>query len=220
MTGPSAPWSTGQFYFEVKMNKNLFLIHGAWCTKNSYNYIIKKILDDHFVGNIHCFEYDCNIENLSSITKRAKKQLEEISKNGLKTVVVGHSMGGLIALRLSQKKEVYKTITLASPLSGLKFNRIIHAVLLYHAPALKDLIPDSKFLKCVHEQSYSKNPIEIYITTNGFNPMIFEPSDGVIPLESQTKWYPENSKVVEIQSNHSEILQSTKVIMAIENALK
>ena len=202
------------------MNKNLFLIHGAWCTKNSYNYVIKKILDDNYIGNIHCFEYDCNIEGLFPITKRAKKQLEEISKNGLPTVVVGHSMGGLIALKLSQKKEVSKTLTLASPLSGLKFNRILHAFLLYHAPALKDLIPDSKFINSIHTQSYDKNPVEIYISTEGFNPMIFEPSDGVVPLDAQTKWKPEQAKVFKIKSNHSEILQSTKVIMAIENAIK
>lgn len=201
------------------MNKNLFLIHGAWCSKQGFNYIIKKVLDDVNVGNIHCFEYDCNSEDTLTITRRAKRQLDNVSSNGLKTVVVGHSLGGLFALKLSQRSEVHKTITLASPLAGLKFNRFLHAVLLYHAPILKDLIPDSRFIRSIHEKNYSKNPIEIYIATQGFNPMIFEESDGVVPVESQIKWKPENSKVVKVKTNHSEILQSAKTLMAIERSL-
>ena len=201
------------------MNKNLLLIHGAWCTKNSFNYITKKILDDHVVGNISYFEYDCNVENISSIIRRAKKHLDNLNSNGLKTIIVGHSMGGLIALRLSQRNGVHKTMTLASPIAGLKFSRILHAFLLYNSPILKDLIPDSNFIKSIHEQNYSKNPVEIYISTSGYNPMIFEDSDGVIPIETQTSWKPDNAKIVKVKTNHSEILQSTKVILAIEKSL-
>lgn len=202
------------------MNKNLFLIHGAWCTKNSFNYIIKKILDDHYVGHIHCFEYDCNNENINSIVKRAKQQLHQINSNGLPTVIVGHSLGGLIALKISQEKNVHRTITLASPLAGLKFNRLLHAFLLYHAPILKDLIPDSRFMTSLHQKSFDKNPIDVIMSTEGFNPMIFDESDGVIPLESQKNWHPPNAKVYRVKTNHSEIVQSTKVILKIEEALK
>lgn len=202
------------------MNKNLFLIHGAWCSKQGFNYITKKILDDTNVGYIHCFEYDCQKESMADIVRRAKLQLLEVSKNGLKTVIVGHSMGGLVALKLSQRSTVSRTITLASPLSGLKVNRWLHAFLLWHAPILRDIVPNADFIRNLHKKPFDKNPIDIIIANQGFNPMIYEPSDGVITIDTQMKWTPDGANVYTVQANHSEILQAPETILMIERALK
>lgn len=201
------------------MNKNLFLIHGAWCTKESFNYVIKKVLDDSPVGNIHGFSYDCQKEGIHKIAERAKKELSAISQNGLKTVVVGHSMGGLVALNLSQYQHVHKTITLASPLNGLKYDRILHMLLLYHAPILKDILTDSKFVRKTHSLDYSHRPVEVHITTKGFNPMIYEPNDGVVTQAAQRAWAPPGAVIMEDPHNHSEVLQSPLTIFSIEKAL-
>lgn len=201
------------------VNKNLLLIHGAWSTKHTFNYIIKKVLDDCKVGHVSCFEYDCQKENITSIVHRAEKRLKTMSKNGLETVIVGHSLGGLISLKLSQHDEVSKTITLSSPLSGLKFNRVLHAYLLYYAPVLKDLLPDSKFIKEMQKADYSKKPIDIVVSLKGFNPLIFEPSDGVVTVESQLKWTPETATVIPMDINHTEILLYTPAISLIEKSL-
>lgn len=202
------------------MNKNLFLIHGAWCSKQGFNYIIKKVLDDTNVGHIHCFEYDCQRESMADIVRRAKSHLNEVSSNGLKTVVAGHSMGGLIALKLSQRSVVSRTITLATPLSGLKVNRWLRAFLLWHAPILRDIVPDSTFIRTLHKKPFDKNPIDVLIANNGFNPMIYEPSDGVVTIETQRKWTPSGANIYTVEANHSEILQAPETIIRIERALK
>jgi hypothetical protein len=202
-------------------NKNLFLIHGAWCSKNSFNYIVKKVLDDTKVGKIHCFEYDCQTESVDSILGRAKTLLRSMSKNGLKTVVAGHSLGGLFALKLSQNECVHKTITLASPLSGLEsLNLFVHYYMLYRTPIFKHLTPTSKFITSLHLKDYSRNPIECLVACSGYNPMIPVPSDGVVPVASQTNWTPKGATVKLVKKCHSEILQSPEAILTIENALK
>ncbi len=203
------------------MNKNLLLIHGAWCTKNSFNYIIKKTLDDCFVGKIKLFEYDCQKECIDSILLRLKKQSFNLSSNGLKTVVVGHSLGGLFALKISQKQYVSRTITLASPLSGLQsLNIFVHYYMLYTTPIFKHLIPSSKFIKSLHEKDYCNKPIDCLIASSGYNPMIPVASDGVVPISSQLTWTPNGSNVQIVHTNHAEILQSAETIRTIERALK
>lgn len=204
----------------MKENKNLFCIHGAWCTKNSFNYIIKKVLDDSHVGNIKCFEYDCQTEPLFLSVRRAKEEMYNLSKNGLKTVIVGHSLGGLIALKLSQNKHVHKTITLASPLGGIEsINWFVHYYMSYTTPIFSQLVPSSKFIKNLHSKDYTKNPIECLIATSGYNPMISEPSDGVISVKCQLSWTPESAKISMIKANHSEILLCPETILTIERTL-
>jgi esterase/lipase len=201
-------------------NRNLFLIHGAWCTKNSFNYIVKKTLDDCYVGRIKCFEYDCQKEEVDLILLRAKNELSRLSQNGLETVVVGHSLGGLFALKLSQRTGVRKTITLSSPLSGLNsINTFVHYYMSFTTPIFKHLSPTSKFISSLHKKDYSKVPVECLISVSGYNPMIPAASDGVVSIASQTNWTPKGATVKHVNANHSEILQSSEAILSIEKAL-
>jgi pimeloyl-ACP methyl ester carboxylesterase len=200
-------------------NKNLLLIHGAWCSGKSFNYVVKKILDDSKVGKIVKFEYDCQMEKLGAIRYRLEKTLEDLADNELKTVVVGHSLGGLLALSVSQYHEVAKTITLAAPLSGLRYNPLLYHYLSYHSPIVKHLAPKSSFLEEVQTSSYGTNPIDVLAAVNGYNPMIYEPNDGVISIETQTKWTPYPSKLYRVDANHNEILMAADTIIAIERAL-
>ena len=203
------------------MNKNLFLIHGAWCSKHSFNFIVKKVLDDSPVGRIKCFEYDCQKESVESIVNRSRHEVCELSKNGLKTVIVGHSLGGLFALKLSQRPYIQHTITLASPLAGLEsLNPFVHYYMMYAAPIFKHLTPSSKFIKALHKKDYTRNSVECLVACSGYNPMIPVESDGVVPLKSQLTWTPTGAKVTMVEKNHSEILQSPEAILAIERALK
>ena len=201
------------------MNKNLFLIHGAWASPGSFNYIVKKTLDDCPVGRIHTFRYDCQKEDIHVILEKATLELLKIQENGLETVIVGHSLGGLLALNLSQLPGISKTITLASPVGGLQFPRFLHYYLTYHAPILKHLIPSSHFIRSLHEKSYDKNPMELIITTGGFNPMIYEDSDGVVTFAAQTSWKPEQANIIFSNTDHHEILQSADALYYIEKAL-
>lgn len=200
------------------MNKNLLLIHGAWCSKHSFNYIIQKVLDNGKVGRIHCVEYDCQTTKIDDIWSNALDQLVKIARNGLQTVVVGHSLGGLIALELSQLRMVDHTITLGSPLAGIQVGWYLHPYLYYYAPIMRELAPNSTYINLLHSKHYSK-PITVICSTAGFNPMIHQPNDGVVTIESQTKWIPSSAVLQTVNVNHNEILQAPKTIMTIQRAL-
>lgn len=201
------------------MNKNLFLIHGAWASEKAFSYIVSKVLSDCGVVNVHSFRYDCQKEHMEQIIERSNKELDLMQSNGLETVIVGHSLGGLIALDLSQNDGVSKSITLASPLSGINFPRVMQFYLSYHAPVIKQISPTSKFIRNIHNKKYGKNPIDVIVSTEGFNPLIYEDSDGVVTVDSQTTWTPDPSTMILSSTNHHEILQSAEVVNHIEKAL-
>ena len=205
--------------WKEEMNKNLFLIHGAWASEQAFNYIVKTVLDQCKVGNIHKFKYDCQTEHISDIVERSHEELDIVNSNGLETVIVGHSLGGLIALDLSQQEQVSRTITMASPLCGIDFPKVLQYYLSYHAPIVKEIVPTSKFVKHIHSKTYGKKPIDVMIATSGFNPMIYEESDGVVTIKSQTKWTPTPSRIIRSKTNHHEILQSSEAIHYIEKSL-
>jgi hypothetical protein len=50
--------------------------------------------------------------------------------------------------------------------------------------------------------------------------MIYEQSDGVIPVATQTKWTPPGSNIYTVEVNHNEILQAPETIICIERALR
>ena len=201
--------------------KNLFLVHGAFCSENSFNYIRRKISEDYLAHRIHCFEYAIEKEKIEDVIERARKEIQKITEeNGLDTVIVGHSLGGIITLKLSQMPSISTAITLSAPLSGLRYNIWLGSLLSWHAPTLRDISPSSNFISRLHNEDYSRTPIEVLVTTKGFNPMILEPNDGVITIEAQTKWQPEGATITQCRMNHNEILQSPQAIEAIEKALQ
>lgn len=199
--------------------KNIFFIHGAWCTKNSFNYITDSLYTSKkyskYINDIIYYEYNNSNKSINDIVANARDMLYSIGKD---SIIVGHSMGGLIALALEQEDPSRKIITIASPISGLKVPKLTEFFLLFREPSLNDIMYHSSFICGIHKKRYTK-PIYNIISTRGFNPFIFEKSDGVISIESQTKWTPHNSKLIEIQSSHHEILQSEELVDIIKESL-
>jgi len=185
----------------------LFLIHGLWSTKNTFNY-----LERYLYNNIH-FQYDSNNTSLTSIVNDAKLQLDSIKTP---VVLVGHSMGGLIALSLEDHPMVSQVITVASPLSGIKYNKLVEAYYMFNAPILQDVGRHSIFMRNLHLKNYTK-PIHCITATRGFNPMLFEPNDNVLTVESQESWMPENAKTLRIDANHHEIVQTREFVEYVGN---
>jgi len=199
--------------------KNIFLIHGAWCTKNSFNHISDSLYAskkyNKYINDIIYFEYDNSKKSIKDIISDARDKLYKVGKD---SIIVGHSMGGLIALSLEPEDYSSKIITIASPLSGLKVPKLTEFFLLFREPALSDIMYHSSFINKLHKISFTK-PIFNVIATKGFNPFIFEQSDGVISISSQINWLPNNSKIINIEASHHEILQNEELVDVIKESL-
>jgi len=205
----------------TKKNKNLLLIHGAWSSRNSFNFITNKIKDNFNLNTIQYFEYDCQSENPEEILERCIEEYKKLRKNGDETIIVGHSLGGILALYMSKFRGVSNVITIASPINGVdSLNTFMYYFLVLTAPIFVHLIPKSDFIKGLKEQDYSRVDIDIIVSRSGYNlAMPNKESDGIISIESQTSWTPEKSKVHNVDSNHHEILMMPRVVSIIKGAL-
>lgn len=191
--------------------RNLFVIHGAWSSRRGFKYIEQNIRYDD-VDQVIEFTYDCNNEPLNKIIERAKK---ELYSSGVETIVLGHSLGGLIALSLHDEKHCHKLITLSTPLSGISIHPMLANTIAMRAPVLMAIAKDSLFIQKLQESEYTKN-IHSFITTKGFNPLILDKSDGVVTVRTQEQWLPSTAISSQIKCNHFEILQRDEVVDAID----
>ena len=196
--------------------RNVMLIHGAWSTSQSFNHI-SRMIDmylESYVRYTILFDYNPFVDNMDKIVDKARKKLDDEAE----TLVIGHSLGGLIALAISDHEKCYRTITLASPLSGIKINRLFQPFIYARAPVLGEIAPCSSFIRNIQKKQYDKR-IDCMITTRGYNPLIFEKSDGVITVATQEKWMPQSAVATYEECNHYEILQSDQAFSIIKKAL-
>jgi pimeloyl-ACP methyl ester carboxylesterase len=177
------------------MTKAIFAIHGAFSTPVVFNYLQQVLCEYHW----SLFDYSGVTNDIAGLVKKAESQL-----SGLGPVhVVGHSMGGLIALALAEAPNVQSVATIATPLSGLDLNPL--QLFFSQSGFLSDIAQNSRFVKTLQQGTYNK-PVQHLITTAGFNPWITEASDGVVTLRSQKSW--RAGSQVELHSNHSEVMQN------------
>ena len=201
----------------MRRKRNVMMIHGAWSSSQGFNHISKMIdmyLESYIRYTIF-FDYNPSFDSLEKIVAKARKRLDE---DDAETLVVGHSLGGLIALAISDHPACYRTITLASPLSGIKIEKMFQPFIYARAPILGEIAPLSNFIKNIQNKHYEK-PIDCLVTTKGFSPVILEKSDGVISLETQEKWMPQSAVATYVGCNHYEILQSDQAFNTIKKAL-
>ena len=112
-------------------------IFGGWTRQGLYKYLTEHNLK----GLLFDFGWQTG-----KINKYVEKLALEIEKRNIKQpILVGYSMGGLIAVRYAQKHgwdKVEKMITIAAPFRGSKLAQLIKWL-----PAGKDMFPESDFLK-------------------------------------------------------------------------
>jgi pimeloyl-ACP methyl ester carboxylesterase len=188
------------------------LIHGAYASKNSFNYLKTQLpVDDEMY-----ISYNAENDLINTIQTIKKK----IEKNGGDEPIdlIGHSLGGVISVVLYHigLKNVRSIITMSAPFGGITNNIL-----------MKFWFPKSiygEFHKLEREYSHLlsrsiKVPYLFYVTTQGSNPLFLgEKNDGVVTVVSQ-KSIP-NVKYSEVSTNHYEILMSEPVCADIRNFLK
>ena len=182
------------------MSKNIIAIHGAFSTPTIYNYLKRELS-----------EFDWNFVDYSNITSNINKLITQILNDYENTKkryhVVGHSMGGLMALGLAGTPWVASITTIATPLDGLEINLLQNY--LSRSSFLGEISTYSDFLKNIHEKKYTM-PIQHIISTHGFNPYIWEPNDGVVTLRSQRGW--KSGVTHDVSANHTEIMMTPETV--------
>jgi pimeloyl-ACP methyl ester carboxylesterase len=176
-------------------------IHGAWSSSTSFNYLKLKTKAKDW----HCVDYDHRENVYEDILAMSIGVMRE------PYVAIGHSLGGMIALHMSQDTLCKGIITLASPLAGLDLNLI--QMYMSRASLISKIASCSRQVREIHELNYQL-PVLHLIANKGYNPFIYENNDGVLPLKVQTGWT--CGDVAEISANHYEILQSDATAAAVK----
>jgi pimeloyl-ACP methyl ester carboxylesterase len=181
-------------------------IHGAFSTPHSFNYLKTNLNYDW-----RMFDYSSRQNGLDRIIDIFEAEINQPS------IIIGHSLGGIIALNLMQNKNVKAVITLASPVNGVKVNPYMGWFLLKDN-FVHEITPYSKIIRQTNEiLEDSHKPIFHINSTSGYNPFLIESNDGVITLKSQ--YHYKNPKF-EVPANHHEILQHESTVEIISEILK
>lgn len=170
--------------------KSIYAIHGAFSSPAIFNYLI-----DQF-GPQYTWQFlDYHNETLGILDVIKNAKLVEPAH------VVGHSMGGLIALGLINNEYVTSVTTIACPLGGIEISPMQKWY--SRTSFVNDISSTGDFIKTIKNSVITK-PVQHLISTCGFNPWMYEPNDGVIPIKSQRAY--SLGSTHDISANHVEIM--------------
>jgi pimeloyl-ACP methyl ester carboxylesterase len=159
----------------------LVLIPGAYSSPIMWMYFKAAMPKD-----IESIYLDYNAElSLDDILESFEKKLSTITDD---IIVVGHSLGGVLAVLLAERcKQIKKVITIAAPFGGILISRWMAYVSMLITPFNKlwdNTHPDNKFLKEIRQKE-PRVPVITFLVETQNSTMWFEPSDGVVTLYSQ-----------------------------------
>ena len=177
-------------------------IHGLNSSYYSFAYLARELEID---SKINYLSFQPLADSLLQVSKQLPKD-EPIT-------LIGHSLGGLIALLLAQNgtHQIERVITISSPVGGSKaavYARWVASGM----PILNDITPNS-----LHVRALSRGvscPVLSVISTGGNLPTSNEPNDSVVTIASQRSL--PYGKKVEIKANHFEILLREETIKHIQ----
>ena len=190
------------------MSKNLLLIHGAFCTNTSFNYLIDKFSDEY---EITYFEYDVR-DGFYNILEAMKRELKEDNRP---YNIISHSMGGLYALYLHNYINTQKSISVSTPFGGSEYADSIRYFFNSNR-LLKDISTHSKVVREVPNIHISVPWLQI-VTTKGDTPWMKQPNDTVVSRNSMCAIKNVDYKYLEY--THTEVLLAEETMDTIRNFL-
>jgi pimeloyl-ACP methyl ester carboxylesterase len=179
----------------------ILYIHGANSSPLAFR-AIKHSLPPHR-------EIDISYDHSRSVTKVVDSLIEQVGTLGDNVNIVGHSLGGVVAVAVANKCEnVKKIVTLSSPFGGSKMASLLRW--LYPTHLYDDIHPFSQLMTTVSRHDVPKHTKVLSIVTTGGRTSIFpEENDGVVTVSSQTAL--KKPTYIRIPVNHFEVLLSPEV---------
>ena len=175
------------------------LIHGLGASELSFTYLANNLSD--------CTTLSYN--SLQALQRSIKDLEQHITEP---CHLIGHSLGGIIALHLALNNQNVKSVTtIAAPHLGSKVARFLKYVVV-GAPVFADVTPNSWFIRHIKEQQPECPVLSIVAASGGWS-IFGEPNDGTIELSSQRGLT--YGKKVEVHANHTEVLHSRQTLNAI-----
>lgn len=199
-------------------------IHGAHMTSAAFNYI-RAALPEH---ESYLVEYNA-VDNLSENINRIVSEVKNLNKE---VAVVGHSLGGVIAMRLLQEDlRISDVITLAAPLGGIDFRKSFISA--FSKPLLQNFIPSemAKFVNFANQLTplsteFINLKAKDFNSTRALNVVanygkVFsgEETDMVVSVKSQKALADKGVELREIKCSHGEILLRPETVSIIKDRL-
>ena len=183
-------------------------IHGASATIDSFNYI-----RDHLSYKDYAISYD----SANGFENNLTDMLEQL-KDFNEIFFVAHSLGGIYALHIANAmpEKVIGAVTLSTPYGGSET-----------ADYAKYFLPFSRLLRDIGPSSWPirqadnitiQHPWCNIVTIKGSSPWMTEPNDGIVTIRSQ-KHHSENMELVQVDSNHYEVVINDRVVKLIKERL-
>lgn len=172
----------------------IWYIHGASSTPRSFNYLKSEL-------PAHEFE-DIQYTHDRPVIRVLDALVEKIESSPVPVNLVGHSLGGVLAVAASQRSnKVANVVTMASPLGGSQ----VAALMRWISPSqlLDDIHPHSSLIKTV-KRTPNRCTIMSIVTTGGGISMLSGENDGVVTTESQTAI--SGPVYLRVPVNHFEVL--------------
>lgn len=101
-----------------RMNEHVILLHGLWMRGFALAMLHRRMMEANF--RVHRFDYLSVEATEQSIMDRLHERMTELSDGGAPVHLVGHSLGGLLALRACRDASLPpgRIVCLGSPLKG------------------------------------------------------------------------------------------------------
>lgn len=185
----------------------VWYVHGANSTPVSFNYIRHR-LPDHTYREIA-------YNHRGPVMHVVDALVEAVEASPTPVTLVGHSLGGVIAVAAAQRSaKVDKVCTIASPLGGSK----VASLMRWIAPSqlLEDIHPYAPLISQVRNGRL-KVPTMSIVTIAGHNNMIAGENDGVVTVDSQEAII--GPVYIRLRMNHFEVLLSDDAVDLVSGFL-
>lgn len=186
---------------------HLVLIHGANQSSKCFNYIIERLS----INFTQITLIDYNSQN--GFFENLNKMIQSLRNTG-PMMIVGHSLGGIYALHLTQYCDVKGVVTLSTPFGGSKSADWAKYVIPYYQ-LFRDVGRRSKPILDGHDIKIDIPWIQV-VTMSGSVPYLEGPNDGVVTFASMR--YRENHMTcIDSESNHYDIMCNPQAVEIIED---